>query len=123
MQRDLVDEVLRRRDRTPIEGAIRRANASTKPSSSASGSARLTYRIVPRCRRQSRSRRGRFQRGPRPTSGGRRSYRRRDSLPPDFGWPVACSRATRSACRSEDELAAHAPDAARIFAMLTTGTW
>src|SRR6266853_695695 len=43
-QRHFVNEILRRSDRTPIEGSDSpRASASTKPSSSLFGSARLTY--------------------------------------------------------------------------------
>jgi len=42
-QRDLVNEILRCRDRRRSKEAIRRASTSTKPSSSESGRARLTY--------------------------------------------------------------------------------
>ena len=79
--------------------AIRRASASTKPSSSASGSARLTYRIVPRCRRRSRSRRGRFQAPDRarPDVGGVPYRHHPDAIPPRLRVdPVSCSRATQN---------------------------
>src|SRR5882757_597748 len=54
-QRDMVDEIFAAAMACRSKEAIRRASASTKPSSSASGSARLTYPYRSRASRSCRA--------------------------------------------------------------------
>jgi len=107
--RDLVEEILRRRDSTPIEEAIRRAIASTKPSSSASGRARLTYHIVRGVAVEVRSRRERSR--ARGTADQMweafRAAAAGCSPTPTSGWPSRVFSRDRSACRSETNSCSH----------------